>query len=87
MRGRNVWRYAWPAPLLLAFGPRTFGWRKLVWCRWLPKIETHPVLLFLRAFSFLVQHPLLWWMCRRIDLHYRFGFPMPKVNGYNSLKL
>ena len=26
---------------------------------------------------FPFRHPKMWWFCRRLDLHYGFGFPMP----------
>lgn len=35
-----------------------------------------------RAVGFAFQHPRLWWFCRRCDLHFRFGFPMPPKPPY-----
>lgn len=36
--------------------------------------------------TFPARHPRLWWMARRIDWHYRFGWPMPAVVGYNAIE-
>jgi hypothetical protein len=27
--------------------------------------------------TFPFRHPRLWWYCRRIAMHYRWGLPMP----------
>lgn len=83
---RNFWRYAWPMPLLIFLGPRTFAWRRRVWCRWLPAWEAHPVGCFVRAGWFAVRCPRMWWFCRRLDLHYRFGFPLPLIEGRDFIR-
>ena len=74
---RNFWGYAWPIPLLLVLGPRTFAWRRRVWCRWLPAWECHPVGRAIRWCWFAVRNPRMAWFCLRVRLHYWFGLALP----------
>lgn len=36
--------------------------------------------------TFPVRRPKLWWLGRRIALHYRYGFPLPAVIGWNAIE-
>ena len=36
--------------------------------------------------TFPFRNPRLWWLCRRIDMHFRFGLPMPAVVGWNAIE-
>lgn len=83
---RNIWRYSWPIPLLLALGPRTLSWRRLVWCRWLPRWEVHPLNGAIRSVAFGIRSPRLWWLSVRISLHVRYGFRCPIVVGHNAIE-
>lgn len=29
------------------------------------------------AIPWAIRNPRWWWFCRRVRLHYRYGFPMP----------
>lgn len=31
--------------------------------------------------TFPIRDPRLWWFSRRLALHFRYGFPMPLVEG------
>ena len=36
--------------------------------------------------TFPFRNPRLWWMCRRMAWHYRYGLPMPAVVGWNAIE-
>lgn len=42
-------------------------------------MQTHDAI---RAVGFPFRDPRLWWFCRRVSWHYRYGFPMPPKPPY-----
>lgn len=48
---------------------------------WLSRRKCFDLACDLHAFccklTFPFRDPRLWWFCRRLDLHLRFGFPRP----------
>lgn len=36
--------------------------------------------------TFPIRHPRMWWFCRRLDLHYAFGLPMPLIEGRDFIR-
>ena len=38
---------------------------------------------FIGAIGFAFREPRCWWFCRRISMHYRFGFPMPAMPPFS----
>lgn len=84
---RNIYRYAGCAGYLLQLAPRSFAWRRLVWCRYRPWAEGFVGYRAWRWVRFAIVNPRMWWLSLRIELHLRLGFPMPRVRGYNAVEL
>ena len=82
---RNIYRYAGCTGYLLQLAPRSFAWRRLVWCRYLPWVEGFVGYRAWRCVRFAIVNPRMWWLARRMELHFRLGFPMPRVRGYNAI--
>lgn len=61
---------SWPAFLLVA----SVGWGSL-----LTTLEYWPGWTSWRWWALFLRHPDLWWFCRRLELHYLFGFPKPAL--------
>lgn len=77
---RNIFAYSGFAGVLLMLAPRSFAWRRFVWCRYLPWAETSALVRWSRNWIInAIFRPRLWWLCRRLDLHLWFGLPMPRT--------
>lgn len=81
MQRRNLWRYSVLVALALHLGPRSFSWRRWVWGSLLTTLEYWPGWTSWRWWALFLRHPDLWWFCRRLELHYLFGFPKPALSN------